>query len=53
MKDIVTKVVVIGLLGAVGIGIITHAQGFKTAFGAGADFFLNEMSLLEGQKATR
>lgn len=40
-------VVYIGLVGALAMGIITHASQFKVAFGAVGQFFLNEMSLLK------
>ena len=41
-------IVYIGLIGALGIGILTHADQFKTAFGAVSSFFLNEMAALKG-----
>jgi hypothetical protein len=30
---------VIGLLGAIAIGVMTHASGFSTAFGSVANFY--------------
>lgn len=41
-------IVYIGLIGALVMGIITHADQFKTAFGALSSFFISEMTLLKG-----
>ena len=40
-------IVYIGLVGALAMGIILHADQFKVAFGAVSSFFLNEMSMLK------
>lgn len=40
-------VIYIGLIGALLLGILRHADQFKVAFGAVSSFFLNEMSMLK------
>lgn len=42
-------IVYVGLFGAVFMGILLHADQFKTAFGSVSSFFLNEMNKLEGK----
>lgn len=44
----VFTVIYIGLIGAIAIGIWTHATGFKTAFGSVSSFVLSEMNSLKG-----
>lgn len=41
-------IVYIGLIGAILLGIWTHAQGFKTAFGSVSGFVIQEMGSLKG-----
>lgn len=41
-------VIYIGLIGAILLGIWTHANGFKTAFGSVSSFILAEMGQLHG-----
>lgn len=41
-------IVYIGLIGALFMGILLHADQFKTAFGAVSGFFLQEMNALKG-----
>lgn len=48
MKNILWGIVYIGLVGALVIGILRHADQFKTAFGAVSSFFLSEMNSLKG-----
>ena len=48
MGKIAWAIVYIGLVGALAMGIILHANQFKTAFGALSGFFLNEMQMLKG-----
>lgn len=40
-------VIYIGLIGAIALGIWTHASGFKTAFGAISSFVISEMNGLK------
>lgn len=40
-------VIYIGLIGAIALGIWTHASGFKTAFGAMSSFVISEMNGLK------
>lgn len=47
MQKIIWGIVYIGLVGALAMGVITHADQFKVAFGAVSSFFLNEMSMLK------
>lgn len=46
-KDIYT-VIVLALIGSILIGVMTHANGFKVAFGSVGDFFLNVMNGVKG-----
>lgn len=41
-------VIYIGLIGAIALGVWTHAAGFKTAFGSVSSFVLSEMNSLKG-----
>jgi hypothetical protein len=43
----VFTVIYIGLIGAIALGVWTHAAGFKTAFGAISSFVLSEMNSLK------
>lgn len=47
----ISAIIYIGLIGSVGIFVITHAPQFKVAFGAVSGFFLQEMSSLQGNSA--
>lgn len=44
----VFTLIYIGLIGAIALGIWTHASGFKTAFGSVSSFVLSEMNSLKG-----
>lgn len=44
---VIWAIVYIGLLGSLLLGVLTHADQFKTAFGAVGGFVLNEMSMLK------
>lgn len=45
----VSTFIYISLIGAIGIGVITHAGQFSTAFSPVGSFFLNVMGKLEGR----
>lgn len=47
-SKVVWAIVYIGLVGALLMGVITHASQFATAFNAVGNFFLNEMNALKG-----
>lgn len=47
LKKLLWAIVYIGLVGALALGIITHADQFKVAFGAVSSFLLNEMAMLK------
>lgn len=44
----VWMVIYIGLMGAIFMGILTHANQFKTVFSSVSGFILSEMSSLKG-----
>ena len=48
MGKYLSPIIYIGLVGALLIGIITHANQFKVAFGSISSFFLSEMNSLKG-----